>query len=228
MPDNKDSDMRDSGLKTRDELKRGAGLKLRIPMQLKLSLMAILFGLVISAVLIIITGNNPIAAYWALIRGGFMSLKRFSNTLANATTLILTGLSVAFAFRTGLFNIGASGQMLAGGLITTVLALSLNLPKPVLLVIMFLAATAGGALWGFVPGFLKAKFNVHEVVSTIMMNFIALWITHYTIQSSFTAGQETQSAKIPDYASLRVEWLTELTDRSFLNLGLFIAIIAVM
>lgn len=118
--------------------------------------------------------------------------------------------------------------MLFGGLITTILALTLNLPKPLFLPIMFLAATAAGAFWGFVPGLLKAKFNVHEVVSTIMMNFVALWITHYTIQASFTAGQETQSARIPEQASLRVEWLTNLTDRSFLNLGLFIAIIAVI
>lgn len=202
--------------------------KFHMPQQFKLALLAILFGLVISAVLILIIGKNPLAAYWALLRGGFMSLKRISNTLANSTTLILTGLSVAFAFRTGLFNIGASGQMLIGGLITTILALTLNLPKPLLLPIMFLAATAAGALWGFVPGLLKARFNVHEVVSTIMMNFVALWVTHYTIQASFTADQETQSARIPEQASLRVDWLTNLTDRSFLNLGLFIAIIAVI
>ena len=203
-------------------------MKLRVPHQLKIALMAIAFGLIISTILIIVTGNNPFTAYWALLRGGFMSVKRIANTFANATTLILTGLSVAFAFRTGLFNIGASGQMLIGGLLTTVIGLSLNLPKPLLLIIMFLGAALGGAFWGFIPGLLKAKFNVHEVVSTIMMNFIALWVTYYTIQTSFTAEQETQSAKLPAGASLQVDWLTNLTGRSFLNLGLFIAIIIVI
>ena len=203
-------------------------MKLRIPRKGKIALMAVAFGLIISAFLILLSGNNPIAAYWALLRGGFMSVKRIANTFANATTLILTGLSVAFAFRTGLFNIGASGQMLIGGLIATVIGLSLNVPKPLLLVIMCIAAVLGGAFWGFVPGLLKAKFNVHEVVSTIMMNFIALWVTYYTIQGGFTADQETQSAALPATASLRVEWLTDLTGRSFLNLGLFIALVVVV
>lgn len=203
-------------------------MKFRIPRQLKIALMAIAFGLIIGAILILITGSNPISAYWSLFRGGLMNTKRFANTLANGTTLMLTGLSVAFAFRTGLFNIGASGQMLIGGLMATMIGLTLDLPKPLLLPIMFTASMLGGALWGFVPGLLKAKFNVHEVVATIMMNFIALWVTYYTIQGGFTAEQETQSAKLPFQASLQTEWLTSITDRSFLNLGLFIAIIIVI
>jgi simple sugar transport system permease protein len=203
-------------------------MKLKIPHQLKIALMAIGFGLVVGAILILITGNNPFSAYIALGQGGLMSIRRIGNTLANATTLILTGLSVAFAFRTGLFNIGASGQMLIGGLAATVLGLSLDLPKPLLLSVMFLGATAAGALWGFIPGLLKAKFNVHEVVATIMMNFVALWISYYTIQSYFTAEQETQSAKLPEAASLQVDWLSQMSQRSFLNLGLIIAVVLVV
>lgn len=192
--------------------------------------MAIAFGMLIAAILIIITGNNPIAAYFQLFAGGLMNVKRISNTLANATTLTLTGLSVAFAFRTGLFNIGASGQMLIGGLFATMIGLTVNIPKPLLLPLMFLAAMLGGALWGFIPGLLKAKFNVHEVVSTIMMNFIALWTTYYTIRDGVfrDPGQETQSAKLPGGASLQVDWLTNLTNKSFLNLGLIIAIVIVI
>ncbi|WP_202962950.1 ABC transporter permease [Spirochaeta lutea] len=203
-------------------------MKIRIPHQLKLALMAIAFGLLIGALLILFTGYNPFAAYTALFQGGLMSIRRIANTLANSTTLILTGLSVAFAFRTGLFNIGASGQMLIGGMVATVLGLSLDLPKPLLLTVMLVGAAAAGALWGFIPGILKARFNVHEVVATIMMNFVALWTTYYTIQNYFTAEQETQSATLPSGASLQVDWLRQITDRSFLNLGLFLALILVV
>ncbi len=203
-------------------------MRVKVPHQLKLALMAIGFGLSIGAVLILITGNNPFVAYWSLFRGGLMSLKRIANTFANATTLILTGLSVAFAFRTGLFNIGAPGQMLVGGLCATVVGLSLHLPKALMLPLMLLVAMGGGALWGFIPGLLKARFNVHEVVSTIMMNFIGLWVTYYTIQAGFTGQFLVQSARLPVNARLQVQWLTNLTDKSFLNLGLFIAVIVVV
>jgi ABC-type uncharacterized transport system permease subunit len=211
-------------------LKRVSTFKIRIPHQLQIALMAIAFGMLIAAVLIVITGNNPFSAYWFLFRGGLMSIKRIGNTLAGATTLILTGLSVAFAFRTGLFNIGAAGQMLFGGFVATALGLTLNLPKAILLPVMMLGAMLGGAFWGFIPGLLKAKFNVHEVVATIMMNFIALWIAYYGIQDTILKdpNQETQSARLPVEASLQVDWLRDITGNSFLNLGLIIAIIFVV
>ena len=110
-----------------------------------------------------------------------MNIERIGNSLATATPLIMTGLAVAFAFNTGLFNIGASGQMLIGGLCATAVGLTLVLPKLLLLPLMLLSALAGGALWGLVPGFLKAKFNVHEVVATIMMNWIAYWTVYYSV-----------------------------------------------
>lgn len=201
-----------------------------IPRKLQIALLAIGFGMLIAAVLILFTGSNPLSAFFYLFQGGLMNVRRLSNTLANATTLILTGLSVAFAFRTGLFNIGSSGQMLFGGLITTMLGLSLNLPKPLLLIVMFFGALLAGAFWGFIPGLLKAKYNVHEVVSTIMMNFISLWVAYHGIRDTQFRDpqQETQSAKLSIEASLQVDWLSNLTNRSFLNLGLFISIIVVI
>jgi simple sugar transport system permease protein len=132
---------------------------------------------------------------------------------------------MAFAFRTGLFSIGASGQMLMGGLTATALALTLNLPKWEMLIIIVTAAMLAGALWGFIPGLLKARFNVHEVVSTIMLNWIAYWTVYYTIPANFKAKYlETESARIPEYASLKVDWLTNLFHGSYINLGLFIAL----
>jgi simple sugar transport system permease protein len=174
-------------------------------------------------------GRNPFSGYVYLFRGGIMSIERVGNTLATATPLILTGLSVAFAFRTGLFNVGAAGQMLIGGLCATAVGLTLVLPKPLLLTVMMAAAILGGAVWGLVPGLLKAKFNVHEVVATIMMNWISYWTVYYVVPAYFKGTYlETESRKIPDAASLKVEWLTEMFNGSYINLGLFLAIISVI
>ena len=175
------------------------------------------------------TGNNPFAGYAYLFRGGLMNVERIGNTLATATPLIFTGLSVAFAFKTGLFNIGASGQMLFGGLCATAVGLTFNMPRSLLLTTMILAAMIGGGLWAFIPGILKAKFNVHEVVSTIMMNYIAYWTIYYTVPAYFKGEfLETESRKIPEIASLKANWLSNLFDGSFINYGLFLSLIAVV
>lgn len=196
--------------------------------KLAVALISVLLGLIAGAVLMAFTGNNPAEGYEYLFKGGLMNLERLGNTLATATPLMLTGLSVAFAFKTGLFNIGASGQMLIGGLCATAVALTFNLPKPLMLSLAVLAAMIGGGLWGVIPGYLKAKFNVHEVVSTIMMNWIAFWTVNYTIPAWFKGSMETESRKIPEYASLKVEALSELFDGSFINMGFFLAIAAVI
>ncbi|MBN2559256.1 MAG: ABC transporter permease [Clostridia bacterium] len=192
------------------------------------SLGAVFLGLLAGAILMIAIGANPLKGYFYLFQGGLKSIERIGNVFAIATTLILTGLSVAFAFRTGLFNIGAAGQMLIGGLCATVIGLSVELPRLVLLPVMFLAALIGGAVWGVIPGFLKARFNVHEVVATIMMNWIAYWVVYYTIRNYFTAGLETESASMPAAGQLRVSWLSQLLSGSYLNLGIVISILCVI
>lgn len=193
------------------------------------SLVAILLGLLAGALLMLLIGSNPIGGYTYLIQGGLRNLERVGNTLATATPLIFTGLSVAFAFRTGLFNIGASGQLLIGGLCAIAVGLTFDLSKPLLLSLMVLMGFLGGALWAFIPGLLKAKFNVHEVVSTIMMNWIAYWTVYYVVPSYFKGPYlETESRKLPEEAMLRVPFLTDLFDGSYINLGLFIAVAVVI
>lgn len=193
------------------------------------ALAAVVLGLVAGAIFMTLKGSNPAAGYYHLFRGGLMNLERIGNTLASATTLTLTGLAVAFAFRTGLFSIGAAGQMLIGGLTATAIALSLELPKPLILPVILVASAIAGALWASVPGYLKARFNVHEVVSTIMMNWIAYWTVYYTIPAFFKgAFLETESRRIPMEASFRVDWLTEIFKGSYINLGFFIALACVV
>lgn len=193
--------------------------------KVSVSILAVILGLLAGAVLMLITGSSPFAGYTYLFKGGLMNVERIGNTLATSTPLILTGLSVAFAFKTGLFNIGVAGQMLFGGFCATAVGLTFNLPRPLLLICMAVAATIGGAFWALIPGLLKARFNVHEVVSTIMMNWISYWIIYYIVPAYFKGEfLETESRKIPAAASLQVDWMTKLFNGSYINLGFFIAI----
>ncbi len=192
-----------------------------------ISLIAVFLGLIAGTILMALTGNNPIEGFSYLLQGGLKDIKRIGDTLATATPLIFTGLSVAFAFRTGLFNIGASGQMLIGGLCATAIGLTLDVSRPVLLILMILAGFIGGALWAFIPGLLKAKFNVHEVVSTIMMNWVAYWTIYYVVPGYFKGEYlETESKKLPAEATLQSPMISEFFGGSYVNLGLFIAVIA--
>ncbi|WP_058300814.1 ABC transporter permease [Gorillibacterium timonense] len=193
------------------------------------SLLAIVLGLLAGALLMALTGHDPIEGYRYLISGGLKNRERIGNTLATATPLIFTGLSLAFSFRTGLFNIGAPGQMLFGGFCATAVGLTFDLPRALLLIVMILAGFIGGALWAFIPGILKAKFNVHEVVSTIMMNWSCYWIVYYGVPAYFKGPSlETESRLLPDKASLKTPFMTDLFNGSYVNLGLILAIVAVI
>ncbi len=203
--------------------------RVRVKKDFTMSLFAVLLGMLAGALLMLVTGSNPIENFYYLFRGGLMNIERIGNTLATATPLIFAGLSVAFAFKTGLFNIGGAGQMLIGGLCATAIGLTFSWPKPILLTVIVLASLFGGALWGALPGVLKARFNVHEVVSTIMMNWIAYWSVFYIVPQYFKGPfLETESQRIPEAASLKIPWLTSLFSGSYINLGIFLAVVCVV
>jgi general nucleoside transport system permease protein len=192
------------------------------------SLISIILGLIAGGLLMLFIGASPIEGYTYLFQGALKNISRIGDTLATATPLIFTGLAVAFAFRTGLFNIGAAGQMLIGGLCATAVGLTFDLSRPILLLAMIVAGILGGGLWAFIPGYFKARFNVHEVVSTIMMNWIAYWTVYYTVPAYFKGGTETESQLISETASLKTPVLSEMFQGSYINLGIFLAIIAVI
>ncbi len=134
-------------------------------------------GLVVMAI-----GENPFRIYAILFRGAFGSVDSIGFVLFNAVPLIFTGLAVSFAFRAGLFNIGGEGQLYAGAFVCTLAGLALGgLPAALLVPVLILVSALGGALWASVPGLLKARFGVHEVINTIMMNFIAVGVTSYFV-----------------------------------------------
>lgn len=192
--------------------------------------LSVFLGFLVGAIIMMASGFNPIQAYSALLRGaGFYgNLQRFGNTLLNMTPLILTGLSVAFAFRTGLFNIGASGQMLIGGFVAVYIGIVFDFPRIIHLPLAVLSSIVFGGLWAFIPGLLKAKFKVHEVISTIMMNWIAYWTVYDLVRATIPGNFDTESAVIKSTASLRTAWMSNMFNGSYINLGLFLAFIAVI
>ena len=137
-------------------------------------ILALVASLIVGAIVMLVSGVDPTAAYGSLLRGVFGSPQALGRTLNNSTPLILTGIAVAFAFRGGLFNIGADGQFAAGAVTAAWLGVSLRLPGALGPAVVLLASAAAGALVGALAGYLKARFGAHEVVTTIMLNFIVL------------------------------------------------------
>ena len=141
---------------------------------------AVLLALLIGAVLLLISGANPIEAYAALFRGAFGSPIAIGRTLEKATPLIFSGLAVAFAFKAGMFNIGAQGQLLFGAITAAFLGFALHgLPPIIHMPLALIGGALAGGAYAYIPGALKAYRGVHEVITTIMLNYIAINITDY-------------------------------------------------
>ncbi len=150
--------------------------------RLWISLIAVTFGVIVGGVIILSVGKNPISAYGALWKASFGSTRDFGEALVSMTPLMFTGLAVAFAFRTGLFNIGAEGQFIVGQMAAAVAGYAIvGVPSWLHITLALLAGALAGAVWGGIPGYLKARLGAHEVINTIMMNYIALHFTHYLV-----------------------------------------------
>lgn len=191
---------------------------------LLLAVVSVLLGMLVGAVLMVLAGYDPVRAYSALFRTPFTQSFDIGETIRTISPLIMTGLAVAIAFRTGLFNIGAEGQYIIGQLVAIIVALKLPLP-PVLhaLVAMILGGLAG-ALWAFLPGLLKATRGVHEVITTIMMNFLAFYLSNFLVRSWLSSGADS-TPMIPESASIRWDVLTGVFANSRIHLGIFIALL---
>jgi simple sugar transport system permease protein len=141
---------------------------------------AVLLAALIGAIILIISGANPIQAYLALLDGSFGTITALGRTLEKATPLVFSGLAVAFAFKAGLFNIGAQGQLLFGAITAAWLGFSIQgLPAYIHAPLALLGGAIAGGLYGAIPGALKVYRGAHEVITTIMLNYIAINITDY-------------------------------------------------
>lgn len=145
------------------------------------TLISIVIGFVIGALLLSLIGVSPAIAYGKLFHGIFGRPKFMTYSVVYAAPLIFTGLSVAFSFRTGIFNIGAEGQYVMGSLAAVVIGILCPLPPVLHAIVCILAAAAAGGLWGMLIGFLKVKKGINEVLSYIMFNWIAFYFSNYII-----------------------------------------------
>lgn len=199
---------------------------------------AIVLGFLVGSLIMILTGENPLDLYTSLIRGVFgitvdkigtgkeiFNPRYVGEYIVYAMPIILTGLSVAFAFRTGLFNIGAEGQVIMGAFTSIAVGLTVELPEIILLPIVILSGILAGAIWGFVPGILKAKYNVHEVVVTIMMNYIALFTSNYYLKQ-LEGSSNSKTVKLAEGITLKSEFLASMTNNSRLHWGFILVILA--
>jgi ABC-type uncharacterized transport system permease subunit len=206
--------------------------------------LAVLTALLIGAFIIAVTdvdtlplwGSDPLEAarltflgirdaFTALFVGSVGSPRALSETLFAATPLILAGLAVAVGFQAGLFNIGVNGQMMIGGMAALWVGFTLDLPAIVLLPLALVAAIVGGAFWAGIAGFLKAKTGAHEVITTIMLNFIALFLVDYFLKSSLFQ-QAGRNDPISRAANAGAQFPRLIGDYR-LNIGFLIALTAV-
>ena len=187
---------------------------------------SIIIGLFVGAIVMLVSGYDPVEGYIALWNGIFGDVYSIGNTIRQITPYILSGLAVAFAFRTGLFNIGVEGQLLMGWLAAAWVGSAVDLPRIIHLPLALLAAAAAGAFWAFIVGYLKARFNVHEVISSIMLNYTALFVMNAVIKSITDGGYKTET--VSESATLRWQWLREFTDNSSMHLGIIVALLMVL
>jgi len=176
-----------------------------------LSVVAVIFALLIGALVIWLGGGNPWAAYAHIARYSFGSVGVLSDTMVKAIPLMLVGLACSLAFRMKLWNIGAEGQFFLGAfgasMIVLLPVLPEDAPKWLFIIVMALSGMLFGALWGFIPGFLKAKYNVNEIISTLMMNYIAIEWNNYFIYAVWSEGGFQMSRMFQ-----RNAWLPRLSD----------------
>ncbi|MEW6564013.1 MAG: ABC transporter permease [Spirochaetota bacterium] len=205
-------------------------------LQLIVPLIAVLLGFVLGSIVIIVTGKSPGAMFLALGRTmtgidfsgrADLNMRYVGEFILQALPITLTGLAVAFAFRTGLFNIGAEGQLMVGSLAAVAVALLVKAPPLVHPILGILAAMVAGALWASIPGFLKARFNVHEVVVSIMMNYTALYFVNWCLLQ-FGSVDRVKTPEFPPSATLKSHFLASITNGSRLNWGIIPVILAVI
>ncbi|MCR2043119.1 ABC transporter permease [Anaerosalibacter massiliensis] len=197
--------------------------------RLKFTIISVFVGLLVGAFILLAVGFNPLEAYGVMIRGILGKPKYISWTIIQSTPLILTGISVAFAFRTGLFNIGAEGQFIIGALVATLVGYFWNLPPILHAIVAMLMACLAAAIWAGLAGILKSKFGVNEVITTIMLNWIALYLSNAVVfWDQFKRPNSEASYNILESASIRFpKTLRSISDffRAPVNWGFIIAIL---
>jgi|YelNatPaOPRAMG01_1025707.scaffolds.fasta_scaffold44682_2 simple sugar transport system permease protein len=200
----------------------------RIP-QIKMSkwfstILIILFAFLLGGILIYLIGANPFLAYGALLQAAFGDMNGIAETMVKACPLMLAGLGIAIAYRAKFWNIGAEGQIYAGGIASAIAGIYFTaVPGIILLPITLLAGLLGGAILGFIPGILKARYKVNEVITTIMINYVMIQLTAYLV----TGPMRDSSSGITISPQLsKAAWLPTVIPKTRFHLGIILAILA--
>jgi simple sugar transport system permease protein len=203
---------------------------MKIFRELLFPLIAVVAAFIVGGILILVIGDNPLEAYRLLFGSAFSWPVGIGYTLFYATPLIFTGLAVLVAFRCGLLNIGVEGQLYVAAFATAWMGITFaNLSSWILIPLCFIGAIVGGGVWGAIPGVLKARFGSHEVINTIMLNFVAVALLSYFTQYHYKApgdpiletvpiGQGAHIARLGKFIPGLPEWIP-------LNLAFVLALI---
>ena len=203
---------------------------------------SVILGFIVAAVILAAAGYNPFEAFGALLRGTLGRPKYVANTLIKSTPIMITGLSIAFAYKMGLFNIGAEGQYIAGSIAATMVGILLDLPAVLEIPLIIGAGMLSGALYGGLAGLLKAKFGINEVITTIMLNWIALYLCNFISQiTPFYKPGTTGTYPVNEsgHTVLLAKWKTSEAAAEFIgrhpmigdmmrtdfNIGIFVAVL---
>ncbi|MGH1490052.1 MAG: ABC transporter permease [Acidimicrobiales bacterium] len=188
------------------------------------ALVAFLFG----AIMILALGANPIDGLVAIFDGAFGTRERLATTAVRAAPLLLVGTGITVAFRSRVINIGGEGQIVIGALLATAVALLIpDTPRPLLLPLVMIAGMVGGGLWGAIPGALKAYASVNEILSTIMLNLVAVQVMNYLLRGPMIDPLENEGSRIPQTERLTDNAaLPTLLPGTRLHLGVLIAVLA--
>lgn len=182
---------------------------------------ALLIALVAAGAAMLIAGVSPIDGFRALLLGAFGGPAQIGETLVQTTSLLFPALGVCLAFRAGLFNIGAEGQLLIGGLFAGAIGSHSSMPLGLSIVVLLLAGALGGGIWGAIAGAMRARFGANEIIATLMLNFVALFLASYLVsgplRSSAASGAET--APLPPE-----QWLPIILPHTRLSIALLVAL----
>lgn len=196
------------------------------------SVLAILCGLAVGFIVLLISNPaNAVNGFISILTGAFSDMKNLGQVFYSATPIILTGLSVGFANKTGLFNIGGPGQFVVGAYVAVLIGVKCTfIPGPLLWLACLVGAMLAGALWGFVPGFLKAVCNVNEVIACIMMNYIGMYGVNFLVVETIFDSQKNQSLPVAANANAPKLGMDQIfrsgASASSVNAGIFVAILA--
>ena len=185
---------------------------------------SVLVGLLLGAVIMLAGNYNPILAYGFLFSKAFGDMYNIGETIRQITPYIFTGLSVAFAFRTGLFNIGAEGQFIMGAIAAVSVGVLLELPWYLHVPLALVASALAGGFWGAIVGYLKAARGMHEVITTIMLNWIALHVSNYIVRTVLLEKGMARSKYIHESAWMSSPCISQMFDHARIHYGILLAL----